>query len=80
MTLPGAIDGDGPAPNDSLGTFTTLSGSSSPSTPVTSTFTLTVENIATFDTITFTGTMTGSISGTSSSASIHVQHTALADP
>jgi hypothetical protein len=57
--------------NVSLGTFTTASSPpSSPSTAVSSTFTLTVENIATFDMITFTGTMSGSISPSSSSASV----------
>jgi PEP-CTERM motif len=58
-----------PTNNVNLGTFTTASGepSTSPET-VSSAFTLTVENIATTDTITFSGTLTGTISGTTSSA------------
>jgi hypothetical protein len=58
-----------PSDNTNLGSFSTL-GSSGASSAVSSVFTLTVENLATFDFITFTGTLTGSLSGTSSNADI----------
>ena len=61
-----------PATNVSLGTFTTTS-SASPSSPdpVSDTFTLTVTDLnAPFGSITFTGTMSGDLSGSTSSAFI----------
>jgi PEP-CTERM motif len=60
-----------PTANVNLGTFVTSSTAptTSPST-VSDTFTLTVTDVATADTITFSGTMSGMISSSGSSASI----------
>jgi len=58
-----------PTNNVSLGTFTTASTSVSPDSTI-DTFTLTVTNTDTLDFVTFSGTMSGAISGTTSSASI----------
>jgi hypothetical protein len=60
-----------PVNNINLGTFTTTS-TAAPATPstVSDTFTLVVTDIATTNTITFVGTMSGAISGSTSSASV----------
>jgi PEP-CTERM motif len=60
-----------PLNNINLGTFTTTS-TADPATPSTAvdTFTLTVTDIATTNTITFVGTMSGLISSSTSSASV----------
>jgi PEP-CTERM motif len=56
-----------PANNVSLGTFTTASSSATP-VSVGDTFTLTIADIATLNSITYTGTMSGTISGNTSTA------------
>jgi hypothetical protein len=58
-----------PTNNVNLGTFTVASADTSP-TPVSDTFTLLVTDTATGHTITFSGTMAGSISDSASSASM----------
>jgi hypothetical protein len=60
-----------PVNNINLGTFTAAS-TAAPATPstVSDTFTLVVTDIATTNTITFVGTMSGAISGSTSSASV----------
>jgi hypothetical protein len=56
-----------PTTNVSLGTFTTASSSATP-VSVSDTFMLTIANLATSDTITYTGSMSGTISSSTSTA------------